>query len=136
MAHPTTPDTPLARFLRPGLEQLRQRVHEPGGGRLCRVTTTDGLLALAADARDRDSNRQANVRELALALDPDGVHVLAMQLPHNDVEWRTLWLVKHHGDAATPVELWLDVSFTALAMCTTQVEVQATGTDLGPVGEA
>jgi hypothetical protein len=123
--------------LQRGLDRLREDVSAPGGGKRLRLTTTDGLLALALDAARRDSNRQADLRKLAQDIDPCGVHVLAMQFVHNDVEWRTWWLVKlKDSPPDQPTRLWLDVSFDALAACSVEVEVRAPGQDAQPWGEA
>lgn len=86
-----------------------------------RMTNTSGLLALASLARGR--NRSVNENRLALTIDLNGVHLLAGQFIHNDVEWRTLWLVKLEGQTA-PVEIWLDIPINgnALDRLTTPVE--------------
>jgi hypothetical protein len=73
------------------------------------ITDTPGLLALARDARRRNSNRQANIELLERAIDPDGTHVLVFQMMHNGEEWRTQWLVKA-WDTMEPITLWLDVA--------------------------
>ncbi len=71
-----------------------------------RMTNTSGLMVLARLAHGR--NRSVHEDQLAMALDPDGCHLLAAQYPHNDAEWRTLWMVKLEGQAA-PTEIWLDI---------------------------
>ena len=78
------------------------------------ITTTPGLIALARDSEGR--NRGPNERCL-LDLDPDGLHVLADQFVHNDVELRCRWLIKVRDDDA-PHELWMDNSFDAVRQLT------------------
>jgi hypothetical protein len=100
-----------------------------GGDRAVTITTTDGLLALALDARRRDSNRQADLEALAAVIDPGGVHVLVPHwlLVHNEVEWRTCWMVKVR-DEHQPVQLWLDVSFDAYDTFTRRVQIDGAPT--------
>jgi len=99
------------------------------------VADTPGLLALATDACQRNSNRQVDIPKLALAIDPDGTHILTFQMPHNDVEWRTKWLVKM-ADTMDPVEIWLDVSFEALSRESRRVAVKglAKSLEVAPEG--
>ena len=80
------------------------------------VTNNDGLLAMARDAEDNNRNRQVDTESLAAALDPEGVHVLELRMPHEyisgkhaDIHWRTLWLVNIKG-TDEPVRLFMDVS--------------------------
>ena len=75
------------------------------------VTNTEGLMKLAWLAHGR--NRSVYEDKLEESLDPDGIHFLGMKLLHNDVEWRTQWLVKFKGDES-PHMLWLDVPLDAL----------------------
>ncbi len=82
------------------------------------ITDTTGLLALAKDAEGR--NRSVDMNKLLPHLDPEGVHVCMFKFLHNDVEWRSHWLVKvdentpgatKQGDELWGVDIWLDVSF-------------------------
>jgi hypothetical protein len=106
-----------------GLDETARQLAQ-GGDCPLQVTTSDGLLALALDAAQRDSNRQASLNTLARTIDPCGVHVMTMQMPHNGVEWRTWWLVKMTGQAR-PVQLQLDVSFDAFKSYTRTIMVPA-----------
>ena len=85
------------------------------------VTDTIGLLALCKDADGR--NRSVYTDRLAEKIDPAGTHVLAFQLLHNDVEWRTRWAVKLL-DSMEPCYIWLDVGFGRFDKHTRQVEVE------------
>ena len=78
-------------------------------------TRTEGFLLLAKDSQGR--NRGPN-EELIKALDPNGVHILAWKMPHNDVEWRGKWLVKIKSQK-DPVEIWMDNGFEAFDKWTT-----------------
>lgn len=110
----------LRHYLRQSLTRLRDSMDEPGAcTERVRITTSQGLLALMADARQRNANRQASDKLLDV-LDPGGVHIMAFQMVHNDVEWRTQWLVKAR-DGMDPIMLWLDVSMEALAACSVEV---------------
>jgi hypothetical protein len=107
------------------LDDVAGQLSTPGaGGWSCVFTTTDGLMALALDAHRRDSNRQAELPALARDIDPSGVHVLTLRELHNDVEWRTWWMVKLR-DVAESVNLMLDVSFESFDTCTRRVMVSA-----------
>ena len=73
------------------------------------VTNSRCFRNLAADSEGR--NRGPAPRLLRM-LDPHGIHVMSMQMPHNECEWRALWLVKIN-DQEHPVEIWMDNSFEA-----------------------
>jgi hypothetical protein len=112
-------------------------VNNSPGTVLC--TDTPGLLRLAQDAHDRDSNRRANLKPLRVGIDPEGFHVLAFQLIHNDCEWRTMWFIKIR-DHEQPVELWLDVDMEILEFVlqkklTAEGTLMAAGGDLSAVEE-
>ena len=75
------------------------------------VTDTRGIMQLVLNASGR--NRSVYEDRFAQAVDPEGMHVLGFQIPHNDVEMRTQWFCKMIG-RHDPVEIWLDVDFDAL----------------------
>ena len=83
------------------------------------VTDTAGLLTMASDANGR--NRSVHEDLLAKHIDWEGTHVMTFQFPHNDVEWRTHWLVKLEG-SLEPASIWLDVSFEAFNTCTWKLD--------------
>lgn len=83
------------------------------------ATNTVGLLALAADAKKHRTNRQATPR-LVDDIDPDGTHILVFSMIHNDVEFRTLWMVKMRG-SMEPLQIFLDVTFEAFTAFTTEI---------------
>jgi hypothetical protein len=64
-----------------------------------KICNTDTFVRLA---------KKGNV--IVADLDPDGTHVCSFSMVHNDVEYRTQWLVKVQG-SMTPVEVFLDMSF-------------------------
>ena len=84
------------------------------------VTDTPGIMHLVMNASGR--NRCIYEDKFAQAVDPDGVHVLLMQLPHNDVEMRTQWSCKMKG-TLRPADIWLDVDFDCLDRVTRRIEV-------------
>ena len=84
------------------------------------VTNTAGMTHLVTNARGR--NRSVHEDQLFAAIDPDGVHVLGMSFPHNDVEMRTQWFVKLK-EAKEPTQIWLDVDFGALDEWSEEIEV-------------
>lgn len=95
------------------------RTEVAAAGEKYRCTNTEGFLLLEKDSRGR--NRGPNKR-LIDALDPNGVHIVGMQFPHNDVEWRCKWLVKIK-DQTDPVEIWMDNSFEGFkkwTMCSSE----------------
>ena len=73
------------------------------------ITTTDGFKALELDSRGRN---QGPTEKLLEDIDPDGIHVVAFQMPHNDVEWRAAWYVKLN-DIEEPVQVLMDNGFEA-----------------------
>lgn len=82
------------------------------------VTNTLGIMTLAKNARGR--NRCIDEERFSSAVDPEGVHVLAYSLVHNDKEMRTLWYCKLR-DETTPTSVWLDVDFDVLDSVSVQV---------------
>ena len=84
------------------------------------ITGTPGFAKLAADSQGR--NRGPS-KALAAALDPEGIHVCQMLIPHNDVEWRAMWLVKVQG-SMEPVTLWMDNGFEAFTRWTVKHETE------------
>ncbi|MAI59020.1 MAG: hypothetical protein CML56_08610 [Rhodobacteraceae bacterium] len=84
------------------------------------VTNTAGILFLVENAKGR--NRSVYEEEFGEEVDPSGIHVLGISLPHNDVEMRTQWFCKMKG-SEDPAEIWLDVDFDALRECTTDLDV-------------
>ena len=76
-----------------------------------RMTNTAGLLLLAAASVGR--NRSVDVDEFKKLLDPEGIHLLTMRILHNEVEWRTLWLVKMANEKE-PHQVFLDVPMGGL----------------------
>ena len=74
-----------------------------------KVANTPLFLALAQDADKHKRNRRVKTEKLVDALDPDGTHVIAMAMLHNDVEMRCVWLLKMK-DTMVPTEVELDVS--------------------------
>lgn len=71
-----------------------------------RYTDTPTLMQLARLSKGR--NRSVDIAAFSKAVDPEGCHLLQMTMPHNDVEWRTMWLVKLQ-DTMTPATVFLDV---------------------------
>ena len=84
------------------------------------VTNTAGIFDLVRNASGR--NRSVYEDEFMAAVDPQGVHVLGIQLPHNDVEMRTQWMCKMR-DIEEPVSIWLDVDFDVLNRVSQDLEV-------------
>ena len=76
-----------------------------------KITNTLGMERLVDNASGR--NRSVYEKEFKAALNPAGIHVLSMQMLHNDSELRTLWLCKMTGQEE-PAEIWLDVDFEVL----------------------
>ena len=85
------------------------------------VTSSDGLLCLAENARGR--NRSVHEDRLARDIDPNGTHVMGIKILHNNTEWRTQWFCKMR-DTSAPATIWLDVSFEALKLLTQEMEVE------------
>ena len=84
------------------------------------VTNTPGIVHLVLNASGR--NRSVYEDRFIQAVDPNGTHVLLMQLPHNDVEMRTQWSCKMKG-TLRPADIWLDVDFDALDKVKLEIEV-------------
>jgi hypothetical protein len=78
------------------------------------ITYTQGFRALMQDSEGRNQGPTPN---LAVALDPEGTHCVQMRLPHNDVEWRCVWLCKLLGQAKPTIVL-MDNSFEAFSAFT------------------
>ena len=76
-----------------------------------RFTYTENFKAMEIDSRGRNCGP---TEALIAALDPDGIHVLAFTMPHNDCEVRNEWLVKLL-DQEEPESIWMDNSFEAFA---------------------
>ena len=74
-------------------------------------TYTENFKRMEIDSRGR--NRGPN-EALIAALDPDGIHVLAFTMPHNDCEVRNQWLVKLL-DQEEPQPIFMDNSFEVFA---------------------
>lgn len=83
------------------------------------VTNTPGIVHLVLNASGR--NRSVYEDKFISTVDPAGTHVLGFQMPHNDVEMRTMWLCKML-DTSEPAEIWLDVDIDVLKKCTTEIE--------------
>jgi hypothetical protein len=89
------------------------------------TATTEGILALAKDAEEDKQtgtprNRSAYVEVLEEVLDPGGVHVCKMMLPHEHVggvrvtpHLRTWWIIAVKKKKNGGGDLWLDVSMEA-----------------------
>lgn len=71
------------------------------------ILTTSSLLYIAAEAARTNKNRQVK-REFIDQVDPNGRHVVAFKMLHNDVEYRLHILCKILG-RDDPVDVWLDV---------------------------
>lgn len=84
------------------------------------VTNTEGILQLVHNATGR--NRSVYEDRFAMHVDLEGVHVLGLHIPHNDVEMRTQWFCKMKG-SEDPAEIWLDVDFDALNNVKMEYEV-------------
>ena len=85
------------------------------------VTNTHGLVNLVLNASGR--NMCVYEDRFIQAVDPKGVHVLGIHLPHNDVEMRTQWFCKMR-ESDEPAQIWLDVDFEALAAARMEIEVE------------
>jgi len=72
------------------------------------TASTTKFIAMAYDSQDR--NRAVKIDEISPRLDPEGVHIVAFHMVHNDCEYRSLWMVKVK-DSLDPVSVWLDCSF-------------------------
>ncbi len=87
-----------------------------------RVVTITGTPGFRRLMQDNEGRNRGPIQRLADRLDPDGVHVCQMVIPHNDVEWRAMWLVKVEG-SITPVVIWMDNSFDAFALWTVKSDL-------------
>ena len=85
------------------------------------VTNTNGIMFLVGNASGR--NRSVYEDKFAQHVDPDGIHVLGIQLLHNDIEMRTQWFCKML-ESLVPTEIWLDVDFDALEKVTVTTDTQ------------
>ena len=84
------------------------------------ITDTAGIVRLAMNATGR--NRSVYEDKFVSEVDPEGLHVSALQFPHNDVEMRTQWLCKMKN-CEEPVSIWLDVDFDILDQVSHDIEV-------------
>jgi hypothetical protein len=75
-----------------------------------KIASTDQFIGLCQEAILSDRNRKVGIAKLAEVIDPEGVHLCTFTMLHNDVEWRTRWMVKVNG-TDVPAEVFLDVSF-------------------------
>ena len=75
------------------------------------VTNTQGIMYLVNNASGR--NRSVYEDQFAMHVDPEGIHILGLQMLHNDVEMRTQWYCKMIN-TDEPAMIWLDVDFDAL----------------------
>jgi len=85
------------------------------------VTNTPGILHLVENAKGR--NRSVYEDKFITSVDENGLHVLGLHFPHNDVEMRTQWFCKMK-ESDEPSEIWLDVDFGILETCTTDIETK------------
>lgn len=72
------------------------------------IVTTSILANLNKDAKNR--NRQIDPEWFAKHVDPDGFHLLAQALMHNEIEYRCQVYIKTK-ESMEPVMGWIDVSF-------------------------
>jgi len=79
-----------------------------------KVADTETFLALCLEADRRKRNRSVVWERLQDRLDPDGLHMVAMSMVHNDGEVRANWMLKM-TDSMEPVSVWLDMSFDNFA---------------------
>lgn len=82
--------------------------------RVVTITGTPGFRRLMQDSEGRN---RGPVPDFAKRLDPEGVHICQMVIPHNDVEWRAMWLCKMK-DSYSPAIIWMDNSFQAFDLWT------------------
>ena len=76
-----------------------------------KFTDSAGIIRLASNSSGR--NRSVVLETFVANLDPNGTHVLAHSMVHNDCEVRTRWLGKFEG-TMEPCGVWLDVDFDVL----------------------
>lgn len=72
------------------------------------TASTKKFMAMAYDSQDR--NRAVDIDEVYPRIDPEGIHIVAFHMMHNDSEFRTLWMVKMK-DSLDPVSVWVDCSY-------------------------
>ncbi len=72
------------------------------------TASTKKFMAMAYDSQDR--NRAVDIDSVQPRIDPEGIHIVAFHMSHNDIEFRTLWMVKMR-DSMDPVSVWVDCSF-------------------------
>ena len=72
------------------------------------ITDSEGLMHLVRNSKGR--NRSVDEKSMAKDIDPDGIHVMNFHMIHNDVEYRTLWMVKLK-DSMDPANVWIDCGF-------------------------
>jgi hypothetical protein len=72
------------------------------------TASTKGLKLMARDSQGR--NRAVQTENLFERIDPKGTHVVAFHMIHNEVEYRTLWMVKLK-DSMDPANVWIDCGF-------------------------
>ena len=77
-------------------------------GGVSKAVDTLTFITLCVDADKRKYNRRIAVEKIEDKLDPEGLHILAPIMFHNDTEWRCLCLVKIK-DQTNPETLFLDV---------------------------
>jgi len=107
------------------------------------ITDSYGLMQLVRNSKGR--NRSVDEKVMDKEIDPDGIHVMNFHFIHNDVEFRTEWMVKlrddteltegvHEADGLKFVSVWLDVGFDAKARFTKDVSTDdfLGGTDTDP----
>jgi|3_EtaG_2_1085321.scaffolds.fasta_scaffold379228_1 hypothetical protein len=97
-----------------------------------KATVTDfvGLMSLSMDSAGR--NRGITTEWIDKNVDPIGKHLCTMKFPHNDVEWRTMWIisvlpeaegaVKFATDAYGIPDVCIDVSDEVFDAVTKEVE--------------
>ena len=81
-------------------------------------TGTPGFKALA---RDSEARNQGPSKELLDMLDPEGRHIVAFSMVHNDVELRNMWLCKVE-DEDIPIRVLMDNGFEEFDTYTAVVE--------------
>lgn len=83
-----------------------------------KILDTERLKRLNAAAVRAERNRALSDACLA-RLDPNGVHLIAFSMPHNDVEVRAFLMMKASG-TINPMEAFLDMSFEDYAAIPTR----------------
>jgi hypothetical protein len=78
------------------------------GGGVSKAVDTPTFIALCIDADKRKYNRCIAIEKIEDKLDPEGLHILAPIMFHNDTEWRCLCLVKVKN-RQDPETLFLDI---------------------------